>query len=56
MIEVVKTDPAHGGQGIFECMVIKVSVHDIKVSDRPTGEESSPVCKSLVVAVELGAQ
>ncbi len=55
-VEVVKARPETWGRGIFKCMIDKVSVCDIKVSDRPTEEESSPVCKSLVVAAELGAR
>ncbi len=55
-VEVVKARPKTWGGGIFECVVDKVSVCDIKVSDRPTGEESSPVYKSLVVAAESGAR
>ncbi len=55
-VEVVKACPKTWGRGIFECAVDKVSVHDIKVSDRPTGEENSPVCKSLVVAAESGTR
>ncbi len=55
-VEVVKARPETRGGGIFECAIGKVSIRDIKVSDRPTEEESSPVCKSLVVAAESGAQ
>ncbi len=55
-VEVVKACPETWGRGIFECAIDKVSVHDIKVSDWPTEEESSPVCKSLVVAAESCAQ
>ncbi len=36
MNEVIKTRPSLWGRGIFECTVINMSVHDIKVSDRPT--------------------
>ncbi len=55
-VEVMKARPKTWGRGIFECVIGKVSVCDIKVLDRPTGEKSSPVCKSLVVAAESGAQ
>ncbi len=55
-VEVVKAHPETWGGGIFECTVNKVSECDIKVSDRLTEGESSPVCKSLVVAVESGTQ
>ncbi len=55
-MEVVKTRPEMWDGGIFECAIDKVSVYDIKVSDRPTEEERSPVCKSLVVAAESGTQ
>ncbi len=55
-MEVVKTRPETWGGGIFECAVNKVSVRDIKVSDRPTEEERSPVFKSLVVAAESCAR
>ncbi len=55
-VEVVKACPETWGGGIFECAIGKVSKCDIKVSDRPTEGESSPVCKSLVVAAELGAR
>ncbi len=55
-VEVVKAHPKTWGGGIFECALGKVSIRDIKVSDRLTEEESSPVCKSLVVAAESGAQ
>ncbi len=54
--EVVKACPEMWGGGIFECTIDKVSVCDTKVSDRPTEEESSPVCKSLVIAPESGAR
>ncbi len=55
-VEVVKARPETWGRGIFECAVGKMSIHDIKVSDRPTEGESSPVCKSLVVTAESGVQ
>ena len=55
-LEIVKAHPETWGGGIFECAIDKVSECDIKVSDRPTEEESSPVCKSLVVAAESGAR
>ncbi len=55
-VEVVKACPKTWGRGIFKCAVDKVSVCDIKVSDRPTEEEGSPVCKSLVVAAESRAR
>ncbi len=55
-VEVVKARPETWGGGIFDCTIDKVSECDIKVSDQPTEEESSPVCKSLVVAVESGVR
>ncbi len=55
-VEVIKAHPKTWGGGIFECVIGKMSVRDIKVSDRPTEEESSPVFKSLVVAAESGAR
>ncbi len=54
--EVVKTRPSSWGRGIFECAVGKMSVRDIKVSDRPTEEKRSPVCNFMVVAAESGAR
>ncbi len=40
-IEVINADPTRGGRGIFKCAVNKISVCGIKVSDQPTGEEST---------------
>ncbi len=53
---VVKACPFIGGRGISECTLFKVSVCNIKESDRLTEEESSSVCKSLVIAAELSAR
>ncbi len=55
-VEVIKAHPETWGGGIFECAIDKVSDCDIKVSDRPSEGESSPVYKSLVVAAESHAQ
>ncbi len=55
-VEVVKARPETWGGGIFECAVNKMSVCDIKVSDRLTEGEGSPVFKSLAVAVESRAR
>ncbi len=56
IFEVVVTCPTVGSRGISECTVNKMSVHDIKVSDWLMRGESSPECKSLVVAAELNAR
>ncbi len=53
--EVIKAHPETWGGGIFKCAVCKMSACDIKVSDRPTGEKRSSVCKSLVITAESGA-
>ncbi len=55
-VEAMKARPEMWGGGIFECTIDKLSICDIKVSDRPTEGESSPVCKSLVVAAESRAR
>ncbi len=55
-VEVVKARPETWDRGIFECAVSKVAVFVIKVSDWPTEEERSPVCKSLVIAAESRAR
>ncbi len=55
-MEVVKACPSSWGRGIFECTICKMSVCKKGAPDWPTGEESTPVYKSLVIAVESGAR
>ncbi len=50
LVEV--TRPSSWGRGISECALYKMSVGKNEVSDQPTEEESTPVFKSLVIAVE----
>ncbi len=55
VVEVVRTCPSSWGGGIFKCVIGKMSVCNIKVSDWLTERKCSPVCKSLVVVAESGA-